>query len=291
MSRAGYLVKEAATSLRRNALVVLAAILAVFVSLTLAFGALVIKEIVQVTTARWQEGVAVVVFLNDDATQPAQLDLQREIQGWDEVEDASFCDKTCAFLEFREMFATQPALLEEVDPSILPASIRIKLHDPDTYQDIIFRLTGAPAVKKVRAASESIDQLSSVSSGLNAFGLGLSVLLGAASVVLIANTIRMAIYARRDEVGVMKLVGASNWFIRIPFLLEGMLQGVLGAALAVAAVWAGHSFLAGLAPEDFLIRLSVGNDFLIRWGILFLLFGATAGIVGSGLGLRRFLKV
>jgi cell division transport system permease protein len=291
VSRATYLVQQAFTSLRRNALVVLAAILAVFVSLTLAFGALVVNELFQVNTTRWQEGVHVVVFMKDDVSQATQLDLQREIQTWDEVEETSYCDKTCAWLEFKEMFADQPALLEETDASILPSSIRIKLTDVDYYRDITFRLVDNSAVRKTVTAGERFDQLSNISNILNALGLGLAVLLGVASVVLIANTIRMAIYARRDEVSVMKLVGASNWFIRIPFLLEGMLQGFVGAALAVASVWAGHSFLAGLEPEDFLIRLSVGTDFLIQWGILILLFGAGAGIVGSAFGLRRFLKV
>jgi cell division transport system permease protein len=291
MSRATYLVRQAFTSLRRNALVVAAAILAVFVSLTLAFGALVVNELFQVNTTRWQEGVHVVVFMKDDVSQAAQLDLQKEIQLWDEVQDTSYCDKTCAWLEFREMFADQPALLEETDASILPASIRIKLTNVDYYRDITFRLLDNSAVRKTVTAGERFDQLSNISSILNALGLGLAILLGVASVVLIANTIRMAIYARRDEVSVMKLVGASNWFIRIPFLLEGMLQGFVGAMLAVAAVWAGHGFLAGLEPDDFFIRLSVGTEFLVQWGILILLFGAGAGIIGSAFGLRRFLKV
>lgn len=291
MSRVAYLARQAFTSLRRNALVVAAAILAVFVSLTLAFGALVVNELFRVNTTRWQEGVHVIVFVKDDVTQASQLDLQREIQGWEEVVDTSFCDKTCAFREFQELFADQPALLEEIDPSILPASIRIKLTDVNLYREINFRLVGNSAVRKIVTQGERLDQLSSITRILNALGLGLAILLGVASVVLIANTIRMAIYARRDEVGVMKLVGASNWFIRIPFLLEGMLQGLVGAALAVGAVWAGHNVLAGLEPEDFLIRFSVGNDYLLQWGLLILLFGAAAGVVGSGLGLRRFLKV
>ena len=291
MSRATYLVRQAFTSLRRNALVVAAAILAVFVSLTLAFGALVVNELFQVNTTRWQEGVHVVVFMKDDVSQAAQLDLQKEIQLWDEVQDTSYCDKTCAWLEFREMFADQPALLEETDASILPASIRIKLTNVDYYRDITFRLLDNSAVRKTVTAGERFDQLSNISRILNALGLGLAILLGVASLVLIANTIRMAIYARRDEVSVMKLVGASNWFIRIPFLLEGMLQGFVGALLAVAAVWAGHGFLAGLEPDDFFIRLSVGTEFLVQWGILILLFGAGAGIIGSAFGLRRFLKV
>jgi len=291
MSRAAYLIQQALSSLRRNALVVAAAILAVFVSLTLAFGALVVNELFRVNTTRWQEGVHVVVFMKDDVSQDTQADLEREIQSWDEVDKTTFCDKTCAWLEFQEMFADQPALLEETDASILPASIRIKLTNVDYYRDITFRLLDNPAVRKTVTAGDRFDQLSNISSILNALGLGLAILLGVASVVLIANTIRMAIYARRDEVSVMKLVGASNWFIRIPFLLEGMLQGFVGAALAVAAVWAGHSFLAGLEPDDFFIRLSVGNDYLFQWGVLILLFGAAAGIVGSAFGLRRFLKV
>ncbi len=291
MSRVSYLAMQAFTSLRRNALVVAAAVLAVFVSLTLAFGALVVNELFRINTTRWQEGVHVIVFLKDDVAQAAQLDLQREIQSWDEVTETSYCDKTCAYLEFQDMFADQPALLEETDPSILPASIRIKLTNVDFYRDISFRLLDNSAVRKTVTAGERFDDLSSITRILNALGLGLAVLLGVASVVLIANTIRMAIYARRDEVGVMKLVGASNWFIRIPFLVEGMLQGLLGAALAVAAVWIAHNFLAGLEPEEFLVRLSVGTDFLLQWGLLILLFGAVAGIVGSGLGLRRFLRV
>lgn len=291
MSRATYLVRQAFTSLRRNALVVAAAILAVFVSLTLAFGALVVNELFRINTTRWQEGVHVIVFLKDDVTQAAQLDLQREVQSWDEVAETSFCDKTCAYQEFQEMFADQPALLEETDPSILPASIRIKLTSVEFYRDISFRLLDNSAVRKTVTAGERFDDLSAITRILNALGLGLAVLLGLASVVLIANTIRMAIYARRDEVSVMKLVGASNWFIRIPFLLEGMLQGLVGAALAVGAVWLAHNFLAGLEPEEFLIRLSVGNEYLLQWGLIILLFGAVAGIVGSGLGLRRFLRV
>ncbi|MCJ7753483.1 MAG: permease-like cell division protein FtsX, partial [Thermoanaerobaculales bacterium] len=160
MSRAAYLIRQAFTSLRRNALVVLAAILAVFVSLTLAFGALVVNELFQVNTTRWQEGVHVVVFMKDDVSQATQLDLQREIQSWDEVEETAYCDKTCAWLEFKEMFADQPALLEETDASILPASIRIKLTDVDFYRDITFRLVDNSVVRKTVTAGERFDQLS-----------------------------------------------------------------------------------------------------------------------------------
>jgi cell division transport system permease protein len=291
MRRLMFLVREALSSLRRNLLVVSAAVVSVFISLTLVFGALVLSELVKVNTMRWQEGVHIVVFLKDDVPAQTQVDLQQEIQSWAEVKDTSFCDKQCAFAEFKDMFADQPAILENVDPSVLPASIRIKLVNIDTYKDVSYRLIDNPAVRRVVTAGDRFDQLSSVTKALNWLGLGLAIVLGIASIVLIANTIRMAIYARRDEIGVMRLVGASNWFIRIPFLLEGMIQGLVGAALAVGAVWLGQSFIANRIPSTFLFRLSVGNGFLVSWSLAILAFGGIAGVVGSATGVRRFMKV
>jgi cell division transport system permease protein len=118
----------------------------------------------------------------------------------------------------------------------------------------------------------------------------MAVVLGVSAVVLIANTIRLAIYARRDEVEIMKLVGASNWYIRIPFLLEGLIEGVVGAALAVFTVWLGATRLARASEGLALFRLDVSNQFFLRWGLLFIIFGAAAGVVGSLLGLSRYLR-
>jgi cell division transport system permease protein len=284
-----FLTREAFSSLRRNLLVVSAAVVSVFISLTLVFGALVLSELVRENTARWQEGDHIIVFLNDVPDQ-TELSLQEEIQSWDEVASVAYCDKACAYQEYKQMFADQPALLD-VDPSVLPASIRIKLHNIDTYKDVTYQLMGNPAIRKVVTASEQFDQLSAVTKALNRLALGLAVVLGIASIVLIANTIRMAIYARRDEISVMRLVGASNWFIRVPFLLEGMAQGLMGAVLGVIAVWAGQSYLINHVEPTFLIRLSVDRGFLVAWSLAILVFGALAGVIGSTTGVRRFLKV
>ena len=290
MNRIWYLVGEAFTSLRRNILVISAAILAVFVSLALAFGALVFNELVRVNTLQWQEGNHLIIWLKDDGGQSAHFDLLNQIQGYEEVKTADYFDKSAAFREFTELFANQPALLDEVDPSVLPASIRVELTDIEFYQAVQFRLVGEPAVRQITAQADAIERLLSVTAVLSSIGIGLVILLGAAAVVLIANTIRMAIYARREEVEIMKLVGAGNWFVRIPFILEGMIEGLLGGALAVGAVVLGHQFL-GQTPTDFIVRFQVGSDFLIRWGFLILVFGGIAGFVGSTLGLRRFLRV
>ena len=290
MSRIWYLVGEAFTSLRRNILVVSAAILAVFVSLALAFGALVFNELVRVNTLQWQDGNHLIIWLKDDGGQTVHFDLLKQVQNYDEVEVATYFDKSKALQEFREIFADEPALVDEVDASVLPASIRVELTEIEYYQAVQFRLVGEPAVRKITAQADSIENLLSVTRVLSAIGIGLVVLLGVAAVVLIANTIRMAIYARREEVEIMKLVGAGNWFIRVPFILEGVIEGLIGGALSVAAVALGHQFLAR-TPTDFIVRFQVGGDFLVRWGVLILLFGGAAGFVGSTLGLRRFLKV
>ncbi len=294
MSRVLFLLREAFVSLRRNALIVAGAILAVFISLTLALGALVVNEILRLNTLAWQEGVHVISFLNDEGANGVPVgahdSLLADVNTWDEVKDAYYFDKQQAWGEYQELFSNQPELLE-IDPNILPASIRIELTDIGFHNAVRFRLEQrSGTVREVATAAEQIQQLQSLSNVLNILGLGLAIVLGLAAVVLIANTIRLAIYARRDEVAIMKLVGASNWFIRVPFLLEGMIEGLVGAGLAVLAVWLGASNLAEAGQSFELFRLDVSQAFFFRWGALFLIFGAAAGILGSMLGLSKYLR-
>jgi cell division transport system permease protein len=294
VTRLTYLLREALVNMGRNALVVIGAILAVFVSLTLAFSALVLNELVKANTLQWQDGVHVIVWLKDEVrdgvTFEAQIGLLDQVNGWEEVEEANFVDKAEAYQEFQEMFASNPAMLENVNPAILPASIRIKLNDIEQYRGIQLRLIDQPVVKEVTSPGESIEQLADLSNVLNTIGVVLAIVQGASAVVLISNTIRMAIYARREEIGIMKLVGASNWFIRVPFLLEGMLQGFVGALFAVVMVFFARTRLEGIDDTIGLFDFSVADSFFWRWTILFLLFGAVAGFLGSVLGVRRYLR-
>lgn len=296
MSRVAFLVREALVNLRRNILVVTGAVLAVFISLGLAFGALAVNELVRLNTVAWQEGVHVIVWLNDAGRDGVPADaheaLLTEVQDWDEVASAYYVDKSAAYEEYLEIFGNDPDMIEALEnPAVLPTSIRIELSDIDLYQTVEFRLQQQPQlVQKISSAAQEIEQISAVSSVLNFLGIGLSIVLGASAVILIANTIRLAIYARRDEVSIMKLVGASNWFIRVPFLLEGLIEGLVGASLAVFAVWVAGQNLAGAAEGIQLVNLQIPNAFFLRWGVVFLLFGAAAGVIGSLLGLSRYLR-
>jgi cell division transport system permease protein len=295
MTSLSYSIREAFTNISRNGLVVVGAVLAVFVSLTLTFGTLVIGEIVRINTVQWSEDVRVIAFIRDDVSPTGITAMQDEMESWAEVDDVFFVSKQAGLEEARVLLANQPATLRviEEDPSIVPASLRIKPVDAEEYQTIVTRLEAMPGLLRVRSADQAIDAMISLRDGLQVMFWFLAVALGMAAVALIANTIHMAIYSRREEIEIMNLVGASNWFVRTPFLLEGAIEGFIGAGLAVAVVVAGLRLASNQLTElpDW-INIGIQSDYLLQYGALVLIFGVIAGLVGSGLSLavHKYLK-
>ncbi len=294
MSRLSYLLREAFTNIGRNGLVVLGAVLAVFISLTLTFGTLVFGEVVRINTLQWAEDVRVIAFVRDDALTSVP-ELQAEMESWDEVESVYFVSKSEALDEARVLLSNQPATLRVIEdsPDIVPASLRIKPVNPDDYQTIVTRLQATPGLLRVQSAGQAIDAMISLRDGLQVMFWLLALALGVAAVALIANTIHMAIYARREEIEIMRLVGASNWFIRVPFLLEGAIEGFIGAALAVGFVVVAQQLAVDRLTElpDW-INVAVQHDYLYSQGALVLVFGVLAGLIGSGLSLtvHKYLR-
>jgi cell division transport system permease protein len=295
MTGLSYTLREAFTNITRNGLVVLGAVLAVFVSLTLTFGTLVLGEVVRINTLQWAEDVRVSAYIRDDVSPSGIADLQTEMESWPEVDEVFFMSKTESLKEARVLLANRPAALRviEDDPSIVPASLRIKPVNPDDYQTIVTRAEAMPGLLSVESAAEAIDGMISLRDGLQIMSLFLAVALGIAAVALIANTIHMAIYSRREEIEIMNLVGASNWFVRTPFLLEGAFEGFVGAGLAVLVVVGGLRIASNQLTElpDW-INIGIQSDYLARNGALVLIFGVVAGLAGSGLSLavHKYLR-
>lgn len=288
-----YLFGQAIANLRRNVLVVFSAVVAVFVMLMLLFSTFVLRWSISEDIKLWDNNVRVIAFLSDDITLDDVDSLQQEIQQWEQVSEVVYFSKSEALEEFRDLFADEQSLIDvvEEDPSILPASLRISPTTAADYKAIADRLVVLPGVQDVEAADEAIDSLVLRNERISAMGFWMGIVLGISAVVLIANTIRIAIFARREEIGIMKLVGAGNWFVRIPFFLEGMMEGVVGAILAVAFVWAVADpiaqllvFTLGAEPT------SVPTDFLLRNGLLMIGFGAGTGLLGSAFGMWGFLR-
>ena len=288
-----YVLMEAFNNIRRNGLVVLGAILAVFISLQLMFGTLIFGEIARINTVRWEQDVRVIAFLRDEFRDVEAL--RDEVEGWEDVAEVIIFSKADAQQEALEMLANNSSakrLIEE-RPGILPASIRVRPVDLDQYDPIVQRLQSSPGVSNIITAGPQIAALAALRDGLRVVFSILSVALGIAAVALIANTIQMAIYARREEIEIMRLVGASNWYVRVPFILEGMLEGLLGAGLAiVVAVGVYRVALERLTTLPEFITIDIGSEFLARWSIITLLFGVLVGLVGSSLSLavHRYLK-
>jgi len=288
-----YVVRETASNLRRNLLMTAAAVLTVFVSLFLVGAALLLRQGVSKATLQWRGGVELSVFMQPGAT-PAQLDaVRRSLTQMPEVKRFGFVDQAGAYSEFQRMFAGQPDLVDSIKAEDLPPSYRVVPERAEFVDTVGQRFKENEAgVFDVAYAKEEIDSLLKVTRVLQiGIGAAAAVLLVSAA-LLILNTIQMAIFARRREVAVMKLVGATNWFIRVPFMLEGMLQGVLGAVVAVGVVAIVRNLLAGAVGSNvFGNQLLPGSGDVVGTGLFVLFAGALIGTVGSAFAVRRFLEV
>ncbi|HEX2179816.1 MAG TPA: permease-like cell division protein FtsX [Actinomycetota bacterium] len=290
--RVNYFVDETVSNLRRNVLLTLAAVSTVSISLLLLGVVMVGGEVLTKMVSSWEGKVELNVFLRDEATPEEVKALDSQANGMPEVERVYFESKEQAFEEYKRMFKDSPAITENVDPNALPASYRIKLKDPNTAEAVASRLQGQPGVDEVQFGGEAMKRLLKFTGVVRTILVIAIVLTLGAAILLIANTIRLGIYARRKEIGIMKLVGATNWFIRVPFIFEGTVQAALGALVASALIYAGKVFgLDRMQDAILFLPLTVGSGSIIRMFFTLLLIGIVIGVFGSTLALRRFLEV
>ena len=289
--RVDYYFRETVSGLRRNGVVTFAAISTVFISLFLLGGALLIGRQTDLLIEAQAQNVEVAVFLLDDISGAQKERLTDKIANMPEVESAVYESKEEAYRNFKELFANQPELWQNVGPDALPASFRVKLADPEKFEVIAARLAGEPGIEEIRDQRELLRQFFAVAS-IFRFGVGATAIIMLVSAAgLIANTVRMALFARRKEIGIMKLVGATNWYIRIPFLVEGMVQGLIGAGVALAAIFTIKAlwFDELRGQIGFIPLLQTGDMFFVV--PLLLVAGVVVAAVASLFAMRRFLDV
>jgi cell division transport system permease protein len=297
--RVGFFLKEAFRSLSRNAAPSLAATLTVLIT-TLVLGVFI--PIVQATTgtANAIRGKLVVdVFVKDGSTNQQVAQLRNALGATPNVKRVVFISKQQALAEERKLHPEAYALL---GTNPLPDLFRLTPRDPGKVNQIITHLappdprTGRPkpqlpAIDEVRNRRDETDKILSATGLVKILTAGLAALLIFTSIALIANTIRLSIYSRRREVEVMKLVGATNWFIRWPFVIEGIVVGLMGGVLAVLCLAiAKVTFIDPLSQRFALLAAPKTIDFPLL--IIVLMISCVAvSAVGSGLTLRRFLRV
>jgi cell division transport system permease protein len=288
-----YVARETSSNLLRNLLMTLAAILTVVVSLALVGSALLLRQGDHRLGLRWRGGVELSVFLKPDVDQTQVDAIRSELGSMPEVKRQFFVDQDAAFEEFKKIIDSKD-YDNVITAKDLPPSFRVVPTKAELVETIGERFRTQPGVEDVVYAKDAIKkQLASIRKREAAF-LAMAVVLLISATLLIFNTIQLAIFARRREVSVMKLVGASNWFIRIPFMLEGMVEGLVGAVVAFILVYSFRNFVMDLITDPSFgtaSTLAARASDAVGTGIFLLVVGAIVGALGSAIAVRRFLDV
>jgi cell division transport system permease protein len=294
MSRLQYFARETMVSLRRNLMMTIAGVLTVAVSLALFGGIMLLSKWVDHGTERIKGGVRLEIFMNVDATEQQIGDVRTALEGDNEVKSFRFFDKEAALEEFKRIFRKDPDLVKNITADALPTSFRIVPLRAELTDNIQRRFEVVPGVDDVATPEEALRGLLDATNTARLIFIGLSLVLLASSLFLIVNTIRLATFARRREIEVMKLVGASNWFVRVPFMAEGIVQGLIGAGMAIGAVVALKVIIFDRefdSTEGFFREFFVTGSDAATIALYVIVLGVIIGIAGSAIGLRRFLRI
>lgn len=293
-----YVVRETTSNLTRNLTLTLASVLTVFVSLAIVGTTVLVRQGAQNMTSRWEGGIEFIVYLDADISEDELAAVQTNLDENPLVARSEYIDSDATWAEFQRLFEGQRTMLENVRPEDLPTSFKVEPvdKDPGAVVDLVNHYrNNVPGVYDVQSADEVIRQMKGmanfVNNGLTVFAAFLLV----ASVLLILNTIRTAMFARRREIEVMKLVGATNWFIRVPFMLEGLIQGLIGGVLAIGFVFLARGWLDDLLNRSDRISLldsfSITNSDVVLACIIVMVTALLLSVISSVLATRRFLDV
>jgi cell division transport system permease protein len=309
----GYFVRESVQNFRRNWVMTLGAVITIYLSLLLVGVFLATGAIVNNIVRSVEDKVTIQVFLKDGAATADVQALQNKLladplvgvqnPNQNAKGTVSYTSKEDAMAKFKKEMASSPEILDQLENNPLPASLDIKLADSHNVEALAAQIKADPLFLKVaenpgkpeeslKYGQQIVKKLFAFTRVVRIMGVAIIAMLAVVSLIFINNTIRLAIYARRKEIGIMRLVGASNWFIRTPFLLEGVLQALIGAALAILSV-AGLQALVmpRLGEIVSFLPVATGAGTTVQIALSLIVAGVAIGLLGSGFALRRYLKV
>jgi cell division transport system permease protein len=287
----GFFLVEALKNLRLNLIMSFTAVTTTFICVLIFGLCLLVSAHIQSIIGSVREDVSVEAFMPNATSQEVEA-LANEVETWPEVAVVTRVSEEQAFAEFKDKFEDQPDLYRDLDLGVFPPSIQIQLEDPDNAAAVAERLKEQGFTERnLSYPQQTIDRLNSITSSV-IWGLYAATLLFLiASVLLISNAIRLSIFARRKEIEVMKLVGASDGFVRTPFVFEGLLQAFAGASLAaLAVIWINLLFVDW--SHNALPYVPISSDAVNHFSTLLVLIavGVGIGVFGSFLSVTRFLR-
>jgi cell division transport system permease protein len=287
----GFFLAEALKNLRLNLLMSITAITTTFICI-LVFGlGLLVSAHIQGIIDSVREDVSVEAFM-PNTTRKDVIALKNEVETWPEVAEVTRVSEEQAFAEFKDKFEDQPDLYQDLDTGVFPPSVQIQLEDPGSAGAVAERLKDQGFTERnLSYPQQTIDRLNSMTSYV-IWGLyGATLLFLIASVLLISNAIRLSIFARRKEIEVMKLVGASDGFVRTPFVFEGLLQAFVGATLAAfAVIWINLLFVDWSHNALPYVPISVDALNAVSTLSVLIAVGVAIGVIGSFLSVTRYLR-
>jgi cell division transport system permease protein len=290
--RLKYVLSEVLVGLWRNVTMTIAMIITMAVSLTMLGAAgLMYLQVDQMKDFYYGE-IEVSIFLNDEITPEQQASLETALNEDPLVRAVRYESREEAFERFKTLFQDAPDLVNAVQANSLPASFRVKLHDPEQYQQIYDKFKDAEGIDEIIDQRQLFDKIFAILGTIQNMALAAASVMAVAALLLVANTIQVAAYSKRREVAIMKLVGAPNWFVWAPFVLEAVAAALIGALLGFAALVLAKVFLLDGPLQDLTDLLTP-----LEWSRVLIMLPVMVGVgsffsaVTAWVTLRFYLRV
>jgi len=298
--RLRYVSSELGGGLRRNLTMTIAVIVTVWVSLVLFGAGMLIRSEVNLAKGFWYDKVQIAVFMCNEGAETSRCDgavttaqqstIEKTLKSNPQVADVYYENQQTAYERFKQI-CKDCATVDIVQPQDMQSSFRVKLNDPRQYETVSSAVSGLPGVLSVQDSRQVLEPLFNGLNSLKWISIGLSVGLLLAAVLQIANTIRLTVFSRRREIGIMRLVGASNMYIQLPFVLETVIASLVGAALACATLLFVPPFVSSRLRNGIKAIPWIGWHETLSVMPLLGTLGVLLAIVASSFTLRKYLKV
>jgi cell division transport system permease protein len=287
-----YVLNEVLVGLWRNVTMTVAMIITMSVSLTMLGASVLLYLQVDQMKSYYYGEIEVSIFLRKDVTEPQRTAIDQAISTNVLVAKKIYESRADAFKRFQELWSDSPDFVKQVGPDSLPESFRVKLKNPEEYKAFADQMQGQAGIEDIIDQRALLDKVFNIFNAIQVMALIVAGIMALAALLLVGNTIQVAAYSKRREVAVMKLVGASNWFIQAPFVLEAVVAGVIGALLGFVALFAGKLVIFDHKLQALTNILTPIHNSNV-WLMLPLLggVGAVVSAVTAWITLRFYLKV
>lgn len=285
---------DAIKSLFRNKTISIATVANIVVTLTIYGIFLILRTVIVNNVNDVESRLQLKVYLQDSITVEQQQNIKNAIDSVENVREVIYESKTEALNNFREQLKDYSWMVEGYDESNnpLPSAYIVKINSPDVMNAIEEKLKGFPGIDDIGSDKVLVKEVLKISSFIKVAGITLSIILILVSLFLIINTIKLTIYSRRKEIYIMKFVGATDWFIRWPFVIEGMMLGIAGAVISIVIVNYLYASLYSFLIDKNLFSYIVNPSVILTETIFkFIIIGISVGVIGGIVSLRKFLKV